>query len=143
MTSAKTIVEIPTKSNVDSLHEINRKRRDLSSVLNDQDSEFDNNKVTTLDSINVNRNPSSDNGLANKKYVDESSGSGKFLRFNQTLQNYLKVSVGNDTYNPTKHDKKQIIDTTFIKYQNTAGYLLQNGVIKCKDKTNDGKKTKF
>ena len=46
-------------SYVDNLHEINRNRRDLSSVLNDQDKEFDNNKLTNLDSITVNRNPSS------------------------------------------------------------------------------------
>ena len=67
LTSPKTIIESPTKSYVDSLHEINRNRRDLSSVFNDQDNEFDNNKLTNLDSILVNRDPSSDKELANKK----------------------------------------------------------------------------
>ena len=42
---------------VNGLHEINRSRRDLSSVFNDQDNEFDNNKLTNLDSVFVNRNP--------------------------------------------------------------------------------------
>ena len=36
-TSPKTIIELPTKPYVDSLHEINRKRRALLSVYNDQD----------------------------------------------------------------------------------------------------------
>ena len=97
-TSPRTIIELPTKSNVDSLHEIKRDRRDLSSVFNDQDSEFDNNKLTNLDSITVNRNPNLDNELSNTKYVDDSIGEGFILRFNRTLENYLKVSFGNDTY---------------------------------------------
>ena len=54
LTSPKTIKKLPTKSYVDSLHEINRNRRDLSSVFNDQDNEFDNKKLTNLDSFTVN-----------------------------------------------------------------------------------------
>ena len=98
LTSPKTIIELPIKSYADSLHEINRNRRDLSSVFNDQDNEFDNNKLTNLDSITVNRNPSSNNDLANKKYVDDSMGGGNILRYDPTLQTHLKVSVGNDIY---------------------------------------------
>ena len=98
LTSPKTIIEIPTKKYVDSLHEINKNRRDLSSVFNDQDNEFDNNKLTILDSVTVNWNPSADNEVSNKKYGDDSIGKGTLIRFNQTHQNYLKVSVGNDTY---------------------------------------------
>ena len=71
ITSPRTIIVLPTKSYVDSLHEINRNKRDLSSVFNDQDNEFDNNKLTNLDSIRVNRNPNLDNELANKKYIDD------------------------------------------------------------------------
>ena len=141
-TSPRTIIELPTKSYVDRLHEINRNRRDLSSVFNDQDNEFDNNKLTKLDSITVCRDPSSDNELANKKYVDDSIGEGNVLRFNQTLQNYLKVSVGNDTYNLYKYDKMQITDATNIKYPKTSGYLLQNCVTKCNDINNIVKNTK-
>ena len=47
------------------------------------------------------------------------------VRFNQTLDNYLKVSVGNDTFNLTKYDKIHITDTTIFKYSITGGYLLQ------------------
>ena len=114
------------KSAIVNLHELNRNKRDLSLVFNDQDNVFDNNKLTNLDSIRVNRNPNIDSELANKKYIDDELDKNTVLRFNQTLENYLKVSVGNDTYNLTKYDKIQITDTTFIKYPNTGGYLLQS-----------------
>ena len=111
-TLPKTIIELPAKSYVYSLHEINRNRQDLSSVFNDQDNEFDNNKLTCLDSITVNRDPNLDNELVNKKFFDDSIGEGTILRFIATLQNYLKVSLGNDTYNLTKYDKIQLTDVT-------------------------------
>ena len=81
--------------------------------------------------------------MANKKYIDESLGSGNILRFNQTLQNYLKQSVGNDTYNLNKYDKIQIADTTTTKSPNTGGYHQQQWNMKCKDKNNNGKIQKF
>ena len=115
----------------------------MASVFHNQVNKFDDNKVTILDSITVNRNPSSENELANKKYVDESLGSGIILRFNQKLQNYLKVSVGKDTCVLTNNDKVQFIDTTIIKYPNTGCYLLQSWVIKCNDKNNTGKIKNF
>ena len=63
LTSPKTIIEIPTKSYVDSLSEKRRNRRYFSTVLNDQDKEFDNNNITKLDSITVIRDPTTDNKL--------------------------------------------------------------------------------
>ena len=66
LTSPKTRRKVPTKSYVDSLHGSSRYRGDLSSVFNDQDNEFDNNKLTNLDSVSVNRNPCSDIEFANK-----------------------------------------------------------------------------
>ena len=60
----------------------------------------------------VTREPSLDYELANKKYIDDELNKDTNLRFNQTLENYLKVSVGNDVYNLTKYDKIQIVDTT-------------------------------
>ena len=65
------------------------------------------------------------------------------LRFNQTLTNYFKVSVGNDTYNLTKYDKIQLTDTTVVKAGNSGGYLLQNWNIRCNDKNNNGKISNF
>ena len=140
LTSPKAILEVPTKSHVDSLHEIDRNRRDLLSVYNDQDNEFDKINLIHLDSTTVNTDPCCDNELANKKCVDGSIGQGIVLRFSQTLQNYLKVSVGNDIYNLTKFDKIQITDTTIIKSPNTGGYLLEQWNIKCNDKNNSGRK---
>ena len=87
------------------MQESSRNRRDLSSVFIDQDSEFDNSKLTNLDSITDKRNPNSDNELVNKKNLDNELDKNILLRFNQTLENYLKVSVANDTYNLTKNDE--------------------------------------
>ena len=53
------------------------------------------------------------------------------------------MSVGNDTYNLTKYDKRQFSDTTINKYPNTGGYLLQIWVKKCNDKNNNGKIQNF
>ena len=72
--------------------------------------------------------------MASKKYIDDDSDKNTVLRFNQTLQNYLKVSVGNDTYNLTKYDKIQIIDTTEMRYPNIGTDLLQKLIIKCNNK---------
>ena len=93
LTSPKTIIEISIKLYVDSLHASSRNRRDLSSVFNDQDNEFDNNKLTNVDSITVKRNPTSDNEVANKKYIDDSIEEGTIVRLNQTLSIFLKVSI--------------------------------------------------
>ena len=66
LTLPKLIIEMPTKSYVDSSHESRRNRRHLSSVFNDQGNEFDEKKITNLDSVTVDRDPSSDNELAKK-----------------------------------------------------------------------------
>ena len=71
LTSPTTIMELPTKSYVDSSYEIIRNRRELSSVFNDQDNEFDNKKLNILDSVSVKRNPNSDNEMSTKKYFDD------------------------------------------------------------------------
>ena len=46
------------------------------------------NKLTKIDSVTVNRKPSSDNELANKKYVDDSIGQGS----SQIHSNVRKLS---------------------------------------------------
>ena len=55
------------------------------------------------------------------------------------MQICLKVSVGNTDYNLTKYDKAQIINSTTFKCPKNGGYLLQNWVMKCNDRKNDGK----
>ena len=145
--------QVITKAYVDQFHQENeRSRRDLGLdfydesgdiVKNNQDNDLNDKKLTNIDSITVNRNPSLDNELANKKYIDDSIAEGTLLRFNQTLTNYLKLSVGNDTYNLTKYDKIQLTDTTVMKAGNSGGYLLQNWNIRCNDKNNNGKISNF
>ena len=74
-----------------------------------------------------------------KKNVDYSIGEGTIFRVNQTSENYLKVSVANDTYNLTKFDKIQNTYTTEIKLPNMGSDLLQNWHIKSNKKNNDSK----
>ena len=112
-------------------------------VKNNQENDLNDNKLTNVNSITVNRNPTLDNEVANKKYIDDLIEEGSILRFNQTLQNYLEVSLGNDIYHLTKYDKIQVTDTTVTKYPNRGGYLLQNWVIKCNDENNAGKIQNF
>ena len=147
-TQAENDNEVITKAYVDQFHQENeRSRRDVGLgfynesndlVKNNQDNDLNDNKLTNLDSITVNRNPNLDNELARKKYIEDELDKKTVLRFNQTLQNYLKVSVGNDIYNLTKYDKIQITDTTIMKAGNTGANLLQNWNIIVNDRNNNG-----
>ena len=112
-------------------------------VKNNQDNDLNDNKLTNSDSITVKRNPTSDNELANKKHTDDELDKNTIVRFNQTLSNYLKVSVGNDTYNLTIYNKIQLTDTTIIKNCNSGGYLLPSWRIFCNDKNNNGEIANF
>ena len=85
-------------------------------VKNTQDKDFNDKKLTNIDSITVNRDPTSDNELTNKKYIDDELDKNTIFRFNPTLQNYLKISFGNDTYNLTKYDKMQLSDVAEFRY---------------------------
>ena len=145
--------QLITKAYVDQFHQENeRSRRDVGLdfyvessdlVKNNQDNDLNDNILTNLDSITVNRNPSSDNQVANKKYIDDSIEDSTILRFNQTLENYLKVSVGNNTYNLTKYNKIQFTDTAVMKAGNSGAYLLLYWKILCDDKNNSGKIQNF
>ena len=100
-------------------------------------------ELTNVDSITVKRNPTSDSEVSNKKFFDDELDKNTIVRFNQTLQNYLKVSVANDTYNLTKCNKRQITGATLLKALNNEGYLLQNWVINSNDKNGNDKIPKF
>ena len=65
--------------------------------MNNHDNDFNDNKLLKLDSVSVNRNPTSNIELTNKKYIDDELDENTILRFSQTLLSYLKVSVGNET----------------------------------------------
>ena len=145
--------EVITKAYVDQFHDDNeRNRRDgglsfyneeVDLVKNNQDNTLNDNKLTNLDSITVTRNPTSDNEVSNKKCIDDELDKNTIIRFNQTLQKYLRVSVGNDIYNLTKYNKIQLTDTTIIKYPNSGDYLLTSWRMFCNDKNNNGKIQNF
>ena len=152
-TQAVNAKEVITKAYVDQFHQENeRSRQDLGIdfydesndlVKNNQDNDLNDKKLTNLDSITVNRNPSSDNELVNIKYLDDELDRNTILRFNETLVKYLKVSVGNDIYNLTQYNKIQLTDTTLRKAGNTGRYLLPYWKILCNDKNNSCKMSKI
>ena len=145
--------EVITKAYVDQFHqESERSRRDVGLdfynessdlVKNNQDNDLNGNKLTNLDSIQVNRNPNLDNELVKKRYLDDELDKNTIVSFNQTLQIYLKVSVGNDTYNLTKYNKIQLIDVTEIRYPNIGITLLPKWKIKNLNKINGAKLGNF
>ena len=145
--------QVITKAYVDQFHQENELSRqdlginffdELSDLLKKtQDNKFNDNKLTNIGSITVNRSPTSNNQVTNKKYVDDSIKNGHVLRFYRTLENYLKVSVGKDTYNLTKDNKIQLTDTTTIKYPISSGFLLPSWRFFCNDKNNIGKIQNF
>ena len=126
--------QVITKAYVDQFHNDYERTRQNSGldfydessdlVKNNRDNDLNDKKLTNVDSITVNRNPTSDDEASSKRYFDDQLDKNTILRFYQTLENYLKVSVGNTTYNLTKYDKIQITDTTIKKALNNGGYLL-------------------
>ena len=153
LTTPKTVIEIPTKAYIDNLHEENeRSRRDLGIDFYDesndlvkdiQENDFNDNKLINIDSITVNREPNSDNELPNKKYIDDELHKNTIITLNQTLQNYFKISVDNDTYHLTRNNKIQLTDTTIIKAGNNGITVLAYWRIVCNDKDNSGKISNF
>ena len=145
---AENYNEVITKAYVDQFHqESERSRRDLGIdfynesndlVKNNQDNNLNDNKLTNINSITINKNPTDDNHVSNKKYIDEQLDKNTIVRFNQTLANYLKVSVGKDTYNLNKYDKIQITDSTVMGVGNCGAFILPLWKIKCKNKNNNG-----
>ena len=145
--------EVITKAYVDQFHQENeRNRRDLgidfynessNLVKNNQDNNFNDKKLTNIKSITINNNPSEDNHVSNKKYIDDELDKNTIVRFNKTLQNYLKVSVGSTIYNLTKYDRILITDITEMKFPNIGFDLLQKWVIYCKNKNNQSKINDF
>ena len=122
LTSAKTIIEKLTKTDA------YMKSTELEEIYHQYSSikimSLIVTKLTNAHSFIVNRDLSSNIELANKNHVGDSKGDGNNLRFNETLDNFSKVSVGNDTYNITKHDIIQVTDRTIFKSGNSGVCLL-------------------
>ena len=152
-TPAQNDNEVITKAYVDQFHQEKEiSRRDLGIdfynessdlVKNNQDNDLNDNKLSNINSITINNNPTDDNHVSNKKYIDDELNKNTILRFNQTLTKYLKASVGNDTYNRTKYNKIQLTDITEIKYLNTGSDLLQKWKITCSNKYGDSRIADF
>ena len=104
--------QVITKAYVDQFHqESERSRRDVGLDFNDesndlvknnQDIDFNDNQLININSITTNNNPTDDNHISNKKYIDDELDKNTIVRFSQTVQNYLRIPVGNDIYNLTK-----------------------------------------
>ena len=112
-------------------------------MKNNQDNDLNDNKLTNINSITIKNNPTDDNHVSNKKYIDNELDKNTIVRFNQTLENFLKVSVGNDTYYLTKNNKIQITDTTVIRIGNIGSVVLPYWKCICNNKNNNGKITNF
>ena len=143
-----------TKSYVDQFHqESERYRRDLGIDFFDESGDlvkiehnrdFNDNILINIDSVVVNREPISDNKLSNKKLnIRYELDKNTIGRFTQPPTNYIKVTVGKDTHNSTKNDRKQITDTTEIKFPNIGIDLLQKWNSKCNNNNNDPKVGNF
>ena len=78
------------KNHVDSLAENSWNGRDFFSIFNVQDKEFDEIKLTKLDSFTIKRNPLLDEEVSIKTYIDDELDKNTIFRFNQTLQRFLK-----------------------------------------------------
>ena len=122
---------------------VDREIDQSSLVRNNKDNDFGNYKLTNINSITINNIPSEDDEVSNKKYIDDELDKNTIVRFNQTLQNYLKVSVGDNIYTLTKYNKIQIVDKTEIKFPNTGNDLLQKWNIKCNDRNNQSIPSNF
>ena len=58
---------------------------------NEQDNEFDITKLTHLDSISVNREPRSDNQLANRNFIDDQLDKVTILSFFSNARKIIRV----------------------------------------------------
>ena len=146
--------EVITKAYVDQFHQDNeRSRRDLGIdfynescdlVKNNQDNDFNDNKLTNINSITINNNPSVDNEVSNKKYVDDQLDKNTIVRLNDDSNDrYLQVHINNTAFNLQIYNKTQIIDTTKLIFPNTGIDLLQNWKIICNNRLGEGLPSDF
>ena len=146
--------QVITKAYVDQFHqEKERSRRDLGIdfynesndlVKNNQDNDFNDNKLTNTNSITINTTPTDNNHITNKKYIDDLLDKDTIVKLNDNSNDkYLKVNINNSTYNLQIYNKILLTDTTIMKHPNNSGYLLSNWRIYCNDRNNNGKLQNF
>ena len=143
-----------TKAYVDQFHQENeRSRRDVGLdfynestdlVKNNQNNDFNDNKLTNINSITINKNPTNNNHVTNKKYIDDALDKNTIVRLNDNSNDrYLQVRINNTSYNLQIYNKTQIIDTTKILFPNTGHDLLQNWKIVVNNKNGEGTPFEF
>ena len=146
--------QVITKAYVDQFHQEKERPRqnlgidfyDESNILvkNNQDNILNDNKLTKIKSITINTNPTDDNHVSNKKYIDDQLDKNTLVRLNDNSNDkYLKVNINNLTYYLQIYNKILLTDTTIIKYPNNGGYLLTSWRILCNDRNNNGKIQNF
>ena len=146
--------EVITKAYVDQLHQENeRSRRDVGLdfynesndlVKNNQDNDFNDNKLININSITINNNPTDDNHVTNKKYIDEELNKDTIVRLNDNSNDrYLQVHINTTAYNLQIYNKTQIIDTTKLIFSNSGTDLLQNWKIICNNRLGEGTPSDF
>ena len=129
--------EVISKAYVDQFHQKNeRSRRDVGLdfynessdlVKKNEDNDFNDNKLTNLNSITINNNATDDNQASNKKNIDEELDKNTIVRINdEPNDKYLQVHINNSPYNLQIYNKTQIFDTTKLIFPNTGTDLLQN-----------------
>ena len=139
---------------MDQFHQENeRSRRDLgiefyaesSDLLkNNQDNDFKYNKITNINSIAINNNPTDNNHLSNKKYIDDELDKNSIVRINDdSNERYLQVHINNTPYNLQIYNKTQIIDITKLIFPNTGTDLLQNWKLVCNNRFGEGVPSDF
>ena len=146
--------QVITKAYVDQFHQKSeRSRRNLGNdfynesndiVKTNQDDDFNDNKLTNINSITINNNPTDDKHVSNKKYIDDQLDKDTLVRLNDDSNDrYLKVNIKNSTYNLPIYNKILLTDTTILKYPNNGGYLLPSWRIFCNDRNNNVKIQNF
>ena len=145
--------QVITKAYVDQFdRERERSRRDLdldfwiesiAFVKNNQDTISNADNFFNLDSITINRNPSSENEFISRKSLYVELNKETILRFIQSLESCLKKSVGDDVYNLAKYNKILITDKTFIKTGMSGKYLLPYQKTFWNDRNNNRKIQNF
>ena len=141
--------EVVTKAYVDQFHQENeRSRRDLgidfynessNLVKNNQDTNLNDYKLTNTNSITINNNPTDNDHVSNKKYIDDELDKNTIVRLNvDSKDRYLQVHINNTAYNLQIYNKTQIIGTKKLIFPNTGTDLLQNWKFICNNRFGDG-----
>ena len=113
-------------------------------VKKNEDNNFNDKKLTNINSITIKNNPSDNNHVSNKKYIDDELDKNTIVRLNDDSNDrYLQVRINNTAYNLLIYNKTQTIDLTKIIYPNIGIELLQNWKIICNNSLNEGKPSDF